>query len=217
MGYDPRIGHAYLAAGLGFGGPCLEKDLRALIKMAQGHGYEPQLLRAVMEQNEGQIGDVIAKLKEFIGYSLRNKIVTVFGLAFKAGTNDVRNSLALKVIDCLEEEGAIVRAHDPVAIPEAKVLRPHLDCYEDSYKALRRADALLVLTEWPCFSELDYREIRECMAYPCIVDARNLLDSVALRDLGFSYVSIGRPERSWSQAARALSSSGFGIRSNPPL
>ena len=124
IGHDPRIGHGYLEAGIGFGGPCLEKDLRALIKIAEGNGYEPQLLRAVLERNERQVGEVIGKLKEHIGYLLYKKIIAVWGLSFKAGTNDVRNSPALKVIDWLEKEGATVRAHDPVAIPEVRALKP---------------------------------------------------------------------------------------------
>ena len=193
MGYDPRIGHAYLEAGLGFGGPCLEKDLSALIKIAEGNSYEPHLLKAVLERNERQVGEVIAKLKQMVGYLLYKKIVAVFGLAFKAGTNDVRNSLAPKVIDWLEKEGAVVRAHDPVAIPEARDLNPDVVYCEDPYEAVRHADALLILTEWPGFGELDYREIKSRMAFPRIVDARNLLDASELRTLGFTYVGIGRP------------------------
>lgn len=193
MGYDPRIGHAYLEAGLGFGGPCLEKDLRALIKIAEGNGYELRLSRAVLDRNERQVAEVVTKLKQLTGYLLYKKIVAVFGLAFKAGTSDVRNSLSTKVIERLEEEGSIVQAHDPAAMPEARALKPHLRCYEDPYEAVQHADALLVLTEWPRFGELDYREVKARMAGSGIVDARNLLDAGTLRELGFTYVGIGRP------------------------
>ena len=193
MGYDPRIGHAYLDAGLGFGGPCLEKDLRALIKIAESNGYEPRLSRAVLDRNERQVEEVVAKLKQLTGYLLYKKIVAVFGLAFKAGTNDIRNSPSTRVIERLEEEGSIIQAHDPVAMPAALALKPQLRCYEDPYEAVQHADALLVLTEWPRFSELDYREIKARMAGSSIVDARNLLDAGALRELGFTYVGIGRP------------------------
>ena len=193
MGYDPRIGHDYLEAGLGFGGPCLEKDLSALIKIAEGNSYETELLKAVRARNERQVGEVMAKVKGLIGYLLYRKVVAVLGLAFKAGTNDVRNSLAPKVIERLEEEGAIVRAHDPVAIPEARSLRPNVTYCEDPYDTAGDADALLVLTEWPCFKQLDFQEIKARMASPRIVDARNLLDPEALRELGFTYVGIGRP------------------------
>ena len=193
MGYDPRIGHDYLEAGLGFGGPCLEKDLRALMKLAEGNGYDPQLLRAVLERNEKQIAEVVAKVKEQVGHLLYKKIIAVFGLAFKAGTNDVRNSLAMRVIERLEQEGAIVRAHDPVAISEAQTLKPDITFYPDPYDAVSDADALLILTEWPSFRDLDYRRIMDRIASPRIVDARNLLDAEAARSLGFTYVGMGRP------------------------
>ena len=192
MGYDPRIGLGYLEAGPGFGGPCLEKDLRALTRIGRGSGYEPQLLRAVLARNEGQVSEVMVKLGSLVGHLLYKKIIAVLGLAFKAGTNDVRNSPALKVIDQLEQQGAVVRAHDPVAIPEAQAIRPHIAYYEDPYEMVRQADALLVLTDWPSFRELDYGEIGARMAAPCILDSRNLLDAAASRALGFTYVGIGQ-------------------------
>ena len=193
MGYDPRIGHRYLEAGLGFGGPCLEKDLRALIKIAEGNGHEPQLLKAVLERNQRQVGEVTTKVKQLCGYLLYKKIMAVFGLSFKAGANDVRNSLAMRVIDRLEKEGAIVQAHDPASIPEARTHNPNVAYFEDPYEAALHADALLILTEWPSFHGLDYREVKQRMASPYIVDARNLLDPQAMRALGFTYVGVGRP------------------------
>ena len=193
MGFDPRIGHAYLGAGLGFGGPCLEKDLRALMKIAEANNYEPHLLRAVLERNDRQIGEVVGKVKQLVGYLLYKKIVAVFGLSFKAGTNDIRNSLPLKIVERLEQEGAVVRTHDPVAISETQGIKPHLDCWEDPYEAVRGADALMVLTDWPCFRDLNYQEIKKHMAYPRIVDARNMLDTEALRLLGFTCLGVGRP------------------------
>ena len=193
MGYDSRIGHAYLEAGLGFGGPCLEKDLRALIKIAETNSYEPELMRAVLQRNDRQIEEVIVKLKNLRGNLLYKKSVAVFGLTFKAGTNDLRNSLALRVIDQLEKEGAVVRAHDPLGIPEARLLKPSILCCEDPYDTVKHAEALLVLTEWPSFRELDYSEIKARMAFPCVVDCRNLLDAAELRALGFTYVGMGTP------------------------
>ena len=192
MGYDPRIGHEYLNAGLGFGGPCLEKDLRALIKIAESNGFEPHILRAALERNEKQIALVVTKLKQVLGYLLYKKTVAVFGLAFKAGTSDVRNSLALRVIDQLRKEGVAVRAHDPVAIPAVKRLRPELVCCDDPYEAVRDAEALLILTDWPSFSGLDYSHIKSKMALPCVIDARNLLDAEAIESLGYTYMGIGR-------------------------
>jgi len=192
IGYDPRIGHSYMRPGLGFGGPCLEKDLQALIHVAEGNGYHPWLLKAVISRNEEQKGEVITKLKELCGHHLQGKTVAVFGLAFKAGTNDVRNSLALNVIDRLNAEGAAVQAHDPVAISEAKAERPDVKYCDDPYEAASRADAILILTEWPCFNELDYGRIKEIMAFPRIVDGPNLLDPESLKALGFAYVGVGR-------------------------
>ena len=191
MGFDPRIGHHYLEAGLGFGGPCLEKDLRALIRIAEGVDYDPRVLRSVLDRNERQLEDVIAKLKSFSGYLIYRKIFTLFGLAFKAGTNDVRNSLSIKLVDRLVEEGAIVRAFDPVAIPEARKLRPEVIYYEDPYQSVKDADALLILTDWQQFQELDYDYIRDAMANPFVLDARNILNPESLRAMGISYVGMG--------------------------
>ena len=193
MGYDPRIGHDYLQPSLGFGGPCLEKDLHALISLAQGNGHEPQLLNAVLARNERQTVGVIAKLKELCGEALDQKTLAVFGLAFKAGTNDVRNSPTLRVVDYLVKEGALIRAYDPVAIPEARAVRPDIVYCDDPYQAVEGADALLVLTEWPSFNDLDYARIKESMAFPRILDGRNLLDQNAITALGFTYAGIGRP------------------------
>ncbi len=193
MGYDSRIGHAYLEAGLGFGGPCLEKDLKALIKIAESNSYEPRLLRAVLDRNDRQVQEVVTRLKGMTGYLLYQRIITVFGLAFKPNTNDVRNSVSLKVIGQLEKEGATVRCHDPVALPEARRLAPQRTYFEDPYEAVRNADALLILTDWPQYAELEYGEIRNRMARPCIVDGRNLLDPASMRGLGFSYTGVGRP------------------------
>lgn len=192
MGYDPRIGHEYLEAGIGFGGPCLEKDLKALIRIAENNDYEPRFLNAVLEKNEHQVRQVIAKLKELTGYLLYRKIIAIFGLAFKAGTNDVRTSLSLRVIDQLEKEGAIICAHDPLAIPEAKKIKPSIEYCEDPYEAVHHADALLILTGWRGYRELKYEDIRDKMSSPNIIDGRNLLDLSQMQKLGFRYKGVGR-------------------------
>jgi len=192
MGYDPRIGHEYLEAGIGFGGPCLEKDLKALLRIAENNNYEPRFLNAVLEKNEYQVRQVIAKLKELTGYLLHRKIIAIFGLAFKAGTNDVRTSLSLRVIDQLEREGAIIRAHDPIAIPEAKKIKPSVEYYEDPYEAVHHAEALLILTNWPKFQELKWEKIKEQMASLNLVDGKNLLELKRMQELGFAYQGIGQ-------------------------
>ncbi len=193
MGYDPRIGPDYLEAGLGFGGPCLEKDLRALLRIAESNNYEPRLLRAVLDRNDQQLNEMITKVKQLVGYLLYKKIIAVFGLTFKPGTNDVRNSLALRLIEQLEREGAILHAHDPLAIPEARSLLPTLRCFDDPYEAATHAEALVITTDWPQFRELDFERLKREMAKPCIVDGRNLLEPEELRRLGFSYRGVGRP------------------------
>ena len=192
MGFDSRIGHAYLDAGLGFGGPCLEKDLRALIKISEASGYDPQLMRSVLDRNQRQVEEVVARVKEAAGDVLYQRVITVFGLAFKPQTNDLRNSMSLEVIQRLKEQGATLRAHDSVALPEARALDPDRAYIDDPYEAVHESDALLILTAWPQYAELDYGRIKERMASPCIIDARNLLEGPLLRALGFSYTGIGR-------------------------
>ena len=191
MGPDPRIGHAYLRAGLGFGGPCLEKDLMALITIAEANSYEPYLLRSVLERNERQVDEVIAKVKAQTGYLMYQRIITVYGLAFKPGTSDVRNSLSLKVIDRLQREGATVRAHDPVALSEAELVMTDVQLFDDPYAAAENADAALILTAWPEYLELDFARIRSNMAQPRIVDACNLLSERPALAEGFAYSGIG--------------------------
>ncbi len=193
MGPDPRIGHAYLTAGLGFGGPCLEKDLMALISIAESHAYEPYLLRSVLERNERQVGEVIAKVKAQTGDVLYQRIITVYGLAFKPGTSDVRNSLSLKVIDRLQSEGASVRAHDPFALAEAALVTSNVELFDDPYAAAENADSALILTAWPEYLKLDFARIRVTMTEPRIVDACNLLSAHPHLAEGFAYNGFGTP------------------------
>jgi len=191
LGFDPRIGTSYLSAGLGFGGPCLEKDLRALIKISMDVSYEPRVLRAVLERNTLQLQDVVAKIQQVAGTPLYQKTIGVLGLAFKAGTNDLRNSLAVRLINTLEQEGAHLRVHDPVARYEPEAAPAGVTFFEDPYDAAVDAEALVVATDWPEFIGLDFARIRSLMARPVVVDARNLLDPAALRRLGFTYVGVG--------------------------
>ena len=151
------------------------------------------MLKAVLTRNGQQLTDLIVKLKTLCGSPLEKTILAVFGLAFKAGTNDIRNSIAIKLVDRLTEEGAVVRAHAPIAASEAKIARPEIIYCDDPYVAVTKAAALLVLTEWPSFRELDYERIKDLMAFPRILDGRNLLDKDLITELGYTYVSVGRP------------------------
>jgi UDPglucose 6-dehydrogenase len=191
MGMDTRIGRAYLDAGLGFGGPCLEKDLTALIHVAEGNGFDPMLLRSVLDRNDRQLNDVVGKLEDALVDGARDKTVAVLGLAFKPGTNDVRTSLSIRVIDLILEAGAHVRACDPVAVAEAREIRPTISYFEDPYVAATGAQALMVLTDWPQYASLDYGKLLEAMDGNVIIDTRNLLDSEAASKAGFDYVGIG--------------------------
>ena len=192
LGYDPRIGQEYLQAGIGFGGPCLEKDLTAFIHFSQKSDYEPRLLQAVLDLNDRKAHEVAEKTKGILGGDLSGKHITVFGLAFKAGTNDVRGSLSLRIMGMLMQAGATVCGHDPVAIPEAKEVLPQATYCEDPYQAVQDADAILVFTDWPQYQQLSYQKIASSMRTPNLLDGRNALDPDGIKRLGFNYWSIGR-------------------------
>lgn len=192
IGYDRRIGHEYLSPGLGFGGPCLEKDLLGLIGLTDNYANRSQLLRSVLQRNDSQVPELINKARNFIGGSFRQKTVAVFGLAFKAETSDVRNSPALKTITLLKHEGAKIHVYDPVAVLDHDDQSDLISCFKDPYEAVYQADVLMILTEWAQFRELDYSYIKQQMSSYNIVDGRNLLEPEVLKKLGFSYVGVGR-------------------------
>ncbi len=191
LGYDPRLGSGYLNPGLGFGGPCLEKDLQALIKVAEQFQYDPKMLRATLERNDRQISELVRKIKQMTGHFLYRRIVAVWGLAFKADTDDVRNSMSLRLIRELESEGAVVQAYDPMAVEGARTAHQGPRYVDDPYAAVDGAEVLVVATEWPEFGALDFDEVKRRMLRPCVVDGRNALDRQRLLDLGFQYVGIG--------------------------
>jgi UDPglucose 6-dehydrogenase len=190
LGYDRRIGHAYLQPGLGFSGPCLPKDLEGLIRLAEDAGYEPFFLRAILEKNQHQRRQVLRKVADVLGASLVGRRIGALGLAFKPGTDDVRNSAAPEIIDYLERRGARVRVYDPMVDGAPGVPG---EVVGDPYAAAAQADLLLILTAWPQFAALDLERLRQTMRAPNIVDATNLLDPAAVRAAGFTYVSVGRP------------------------
>ena len=192
LGYDPRIGSSYLQPGVGFGGPCLEKDLRALIESSSQHEYEPLFLEAVLDRNEQQLRGMLERTKRLAGSALPGTPIAVFGLAFKSGTNDVRNSVSMRIVRSLMNEGAAVRAHDPVAIPEARELLPEGVVETDPYRAVRDATALLILTGWPQYRDLDYERIGREMQNRNLLDGCNLLEPAEMKRLGFRYEGVGR-------------------------
>lgn len=188
MGYDRRIGFEFLKPGPGYGGSCFPKDVAALIRIAGDADYDFGLLRGVVEVNEEQFALVARKVEDLAGGSLEGVRVAAWGLTFKARTDDLRESPALKVVARLRERGAIVQAYDPA------VRRPvgGVELCRDAYGACEGAAVLVVLTEWEEFRRLDFAKVGGLLAARRIVDARNLLDPVALRRQGFTYTGVGR-------------------------
>jgi UDPglucose 6-dehydrogenase len=191
MGLDKRIGTAFLEAGLGYGGSCFPKDVKALEHMAAVNGCHPQLLRAVMEINRDARRSVMWKLRQRLG-PLEDRVVAVLGLSFKPNTDDLRESAALEIIHLLSAEGARVRAYDPVAMDKARDLVKGADFCDDAYATADGADALLVVTDWNEFKQLDMARIRRSMTNPLLIDGRNIYDPAQLRRLGFDYYGVGR-------------------------
>ena len=192
MGYDPRIGRDFLQPGPGFGGSCLPKDSAALLNTAASIGYDFSLLRGVIEVNSRQHDHVVEKVRGAVGGDLTGRKIGVWGLTYKANTDDLRDSPALAIAVRLAASGAEVRAYDPVAGESAAATAPELVVVEDPYAVCADADALAVLTEWDEFRWLDFRAIARSMARRSIVDARNILNAVELRHMGFTYQGIGR-------------------------
>jgi len=193
MGYDRRIGFEFLRPGPGWGGSCFPKDVAALIRIADDAGYDFGFLRGVQQVNVDQFDRVVAKIVRFAGGSVDGTVIGVWGLTFKARTDDLRNSPALEVIGRLRSMGARVRAYDPAIAGVAN--RPALEGLEvvaDPYGACEDAEVLAVLTEWDEFRRLDFAKVGAALAAPNIVDARNLLDPAAMRRQGFTYEGIGR-------------------------
>ncbi len=195
MGYDKRIGEAFLKPGPGWGGSCFPKDSRALVRIAENAGYDFDLLKGVIAVNEEQFERVADKVERMAGGSLQGLTIAVWGLTFKARTDDLRDSPALQVIRRLRERGATVQAYDPAVAPGAADTDPRLEGIEvtaDGYAATDGAEVLVVLTEWDEFRWLDFDKVCGVMNRPQVVDARNLLDRAALLRRGFSYEGLGR-------------------------
>lgn len=191
MGYDPRIGFEFLRPGPGFGGSCFPKDCSALIAAASDRGYDFGLLRGVLEVNEAQKDVIVAKVLKALDDSLEGKRVAVWGLAFKADTDDTRDSPALAIVERLKAVGATLVAYDP-AVPDRIFESQGLLRATSALEACRGADVLLVLTEWDEFRWFDLAQLSGVMAKQVIVDARNALDASHARGLGFEYVGVGR-------------------------
>lgn len=191
MGCDKRIGHHFLQAGLGWGGSCFPKDVKALAHMADLHGTHPQLLRAVMDINQAQRRRVVRWLRNAL-CSLSEKTIGVLGLAFKPNTDDVRESSAIDVIHLLQNEGARIKAYDPKAMPSARKVLNDITFCSDPYELAQGCDALILATEWDEFRYLEWPRIRTAMRGDIFVDGRNLYEPETMAQAGFRYRPIGR-------------------------
>ncbi len=189
IGYDKRIGHEFLRPGPGYGGSCFPKDTRAMIKIAEEAGYDFDLLRGVIDVNDEQFDRTAQKAVDLAGGDVDGKQIAAWGLTFKARTDDLRESPSLEVLGRLIDRGAKVRAYDPAVIASP---RDGIEVVSDPYDACDGADVLLVLTEWDEFKWLDLDVVKERMASPSVVDARNLLDRSALHRRGFEFRGVGR-------------------------
>jgi len=193
MGYDRRIGFEFLKPGPGWGGSCFPKDSRALVRTAEDNGYDFSLLRGVIDVNEEQFERITAKVVRMAGGSVDGKVVGVWGLTFKARTDDIRDSPALEVIRRLRAQGASVKAYDPAATRAPHADTDGIERVDDAYAAGEGAHVLVVLTEWDEFRWVDFEKLAGVMADARLVDARNLLDAAAVRRKGFAYEGVGRP------------------------
>jgi UDPglucose 6-dehydrogenase len=191
MGYDPRIGPSFLDAGVGYGGSCFPKDVKALAHMAATHGRHPQLLHAVMEINTDQRRQVLRRLRTTLG-DLRGTRIGLLGLAFKPNTDDMREAPSATIARYLLSEGAEVCGYDPAAAESARRVLPEVELAPDPYALAEGCDALVVVTEWNEFKHLDLARVRALMRRPVLIDGRNIYDPAAARSLGFTYQGVGR-------------------------
>ena len=191
MGLDARIGPHFLDAGIGYGGSCFPKDVKALAAIAERYDYHPELLKAVMDINRDQRMLAVEKLKDCLG-TLRGQVIGMLGLAFKPNTDDMREAPSIDIANVLIARGATVVAYDPAAAERAKRLLPGVLLRRNAYSVAKGADALLVVTEWNEFRQLDMLRVKRSMRRPVVVDGRNIYDPVRMRELGFVYRGIGR-------------------------
>ena len=191
LGMDNRIGKKFLHPGPGFGGSCFPKDTNAFLSIARQFDYDALIVAAVIRVNERQRELMVPKIERLVG-DLKGKTIAVLGLAFKPGTDDMREAPSVDIIRILLERGATVRAYDPIAMDAAREYLPGITYAEDEYAAVTGADALVFMTEWNQFRALNMERVRELMRTPKIADLRNIYEPDAVSELGFEYVGVGR-------------------------
>jgi len=192
MGLDARIGKSFLQAGPGYGGSCFPKDTRALLRIAQEHGVALRIVEAVVEVNEAQKARMVRKIRLALGGSEAGKTIAVLGLTFKPDTDDMREAPSLTILPALIERGAIIRAHDPQGMKEAKKFLPDLIYCSSPYEACEGSDAVVLLTEWREYRALDLQRLKKLLREPIFIDLRNVYRRKQMEDAGFIYYSVGR-------------------------
>ena len=192
IGSDPRIGNKFIYPGIGYGGSCFPKDVKALVRSGKELGYDLRILNAVEEVNEDQKHVLFHKIKKHFGADLTGKTFAVWGLSFKPNTDDMREAPSLVIIESLLEAGAKVQAYDPVAMKEAKHMIGHRILYtNDTLSAVKDVDALLLITEWNEFKLPDWKQVKELMKQPVLFDGRNIYQAADMEEKGFTYYGIG--------------------------
>lgn len=192
IGLDNRIGSKFLHAGPGYGGSCFPKDTLALIKTAQDHGAPTRIVETVVAVNDQRKRAMARKVIQALGGSVRGRTVGILGLTFKPNTDDMRDAPSIAIITALQDAGAIVRAHDPEGVEQARLVLTDVTYVDSPYEAATGADALVIVTEWDAFRALDLKRIRALMGQPVVVDLRNIYRSDEMAALGFDYSSVGR-------------------------
>ena len=196
IGSDSRIGYSFIYPGSGYGGSCFPKDVKALKKTAQEHGYTARLISSVEDVNNDQKLVIAKKVIRRFGEDLKGKTFAVWGLAFKPQTNDMREAPAIYIIKDLVDRGAHIQAYDPKAMDEAQhfYLRgvPNVSYFNSKYETLKGADAMILLTEWKEFRSPDFEELKQQLTEPIVFDGRNQYNSKMMQDLGFEYFQIGK-------------------------
>ncbi len=191
MGYDQRIGHAFLQAGLGFGGSCFPKDVQAFARTVQHYELDPTLFQQILAINDARPVQFVSRMRERLN-GLQGRTVGLLGLSFKPNTDDIREARSLEIIRLLLREGATVKAYDPVAMPRVQAIYPDVTYCRNAYEVAENADALALITEWNEFRQLNFERIRNAMRQPNLFDGRNLYDPQRMRKLGFYYYGVGR-------------------------
>lgn len=192
IGLDRRIGTHFLAPGAGYGGSCFPKDVKALIAIAKQHGYDYTLLKEVETVNKDTIRAIVVKAKKLLKGVIKNKTIGILGLSFKPDTDDMRDAPSITVIQKLQEEGASIKAYDPVAMENAKAIMKNVEFCDNANEVAKNVDLLIIMTEWNEFKELGLQKIKENMKQAVILDGRNIYEPQKVKQFGFTYLGVGR-------------------------